>query len=113
MWYSGDRRLDPFMAVGDDQLSATQPAARELAQKVGPERRGFQRIDIQSKHPPAAVSKATRPAGHQGPPLQRENCLAGRRVSWAANPSCASTLTAPVLPPSKSREASRSPVANS
>ena len=36
---------------------------------------------------------------------------AGRRFSWTVNPSCPSTLTAPVFPPSKSVEASRSPVA--
>ena len=32
---------------------------------------------------------------------------AGRRFSWTVNPSCPRTLTAPVLPPSKSPEARR------
>ena len=39
--------------------------------------------------------------------------LADRCFSWTVKPSCPSTLTAPVLPPSKSLEPSRSPVANS
>jgi len=39
--------------------------------------------------------------------------LAGRGFSWTVNPSCPSTLTAPVFPPSKSLESSRWPVANS
>jgi hypothetical protein len=39
--------------------------------------------------------------------------LAGRRFSLTLNPSCPSTLTAPVFPPSKSLEPSRWPVANS
>jgi hypothetical protein len=39
--------------------------------------------------------------------------LADRCFSWTVKPSCPSTLTAPVFPPSKSLESSRLPVANS
>ena len=40
------------------------------------------------------------------------NQLVGR-LGWMSNPKFPSTLTAPLLPPSKSPEASRLPVANS
>ena len=37
----GDRRLDPLMGVGHDELDAAQAPAAELAQKLGPERLGL------------------------------------------------------------------------
>src|SRR5262249_33252348 len=46
-------------------------------------------------------------------PMTKLPCLAGRRFSWIVNFSCSSTLRAPVLPPSKSLELCRCPVANS
>ena len=56
MQHFGDRRLDPFVAVGDRQLDATQATAGELAQEVGPERLGFRRADVHAEHLAAAVA---------------------------------------------------------
>ena len=37
----GDRRLDAFVGVGDDELDAAKAAPPELAQKLGPEGLGL------------------------------------------------------------------------
>jgi hypothetical protein len=34
--HPGNRRLDPLVSIGDCQLDAAQPAARELAQESSP-----------------------------------------------------------------------------
>jgi hypothetical protein len=45
----GDRRLDAFMGIGDDQLHAAQAPARQLAQKGGPEGLGFRWADVHAE----------------------------------------------------------------
>ena len=37
----GDGGLDAFMGIGDDELDATQPPARQLAQELRPDRLGL------------------------------------------------------------------------
>ena len=45
--HPADRRFEPLMGVGDDQLDATQPASRQALQKARPERLGLRRTDMQ------------------------------------------------------------------
>ena len=50
-----DRRLDPLVRVGDDQLHAPKPSPCQLSQEVGPERLGLGGADVDPQHLPSAV----------------------------------------------------------
>src|SRR5215203_3690825 len=50
-----DRRLQPLVRVGDDQLHAMQTAANHALEERGPERLGLARADMQADDLPLAV----------------------------------------------------------
>src|SRR5580692_2161803 len=53
--YPADRRFQPFMGIGDDQLDAAQPAPRQALQKRRPEGFGLRRADMQPNDLASAV----------------------------------------------------------
>src|SRR5438067_12111630 len=53
--YPADRRFEPLMGVGDDQLDPTQAAPRQALQKRRPERLGFRGADMQPDDLASAV----------------------------------------------------------
>jgi hypothetical protein len=56
MQHLGDGGLDALVGVGDHQLDAAKPAARELAQELGPERLGLGRPDIHAQNLAPAIT---------------------------------------------------------
>jgi hypothetical protein len=48
--------FEAFVGVRDDELDPAQPAARQLAQEIAPERLGFGSADIQAQHLAPAVA---------------------------------------------------------
>ena len=55
----GDCRLDALMRVADHQLDPAQPAARELAQELRPERLRLGRADIEAQNLAADIAVDT------------------------------------------------------
>ena len=68
----GDGGLDAFMGIGDDELDATQPPARQLAQELRPDRLGLRGADLHAQHlaPSVAVDADGDDDGdrHDAPP---------------------------------------------
>src|ERR1700720_915169 len=58
--HPADRRFQPLMGVGDDQLDASQPASRQALQKARPESLGFRRTDME----PDDLASAIGVGGH-------------------------------------------------
>ena len=56
MQHLGDGGLDALVGVGDHQLDAAKPAARELAQELGPERLGLGRPNIHAQNLAPAIT---------------------------------------------------------
>ena len=52
----GGGGLEAFVGVRDDELDAAQPAPRQLAQELAPERLGFRGADVQAEHFAPAVA---------------------------------------------------------
>src|SRR5262245_17026756 len=50
MRHLGDRGLQPFVGIGDDELDAAQAAAGKLAQEPGPEGFGLRGANGQPQH---------------------------------------------------------------
>ena len=46
--HPGDRLLEPFMGIGDDQLHAFQAALDQALEEAGPEGLGFGRAELQA-----------------------------------------------------------------
>ena len=56
MQHLGDGGLDALVGVGDHQLDAAKPAARELAQELGPERLGLGGPNIHAQNLAPAIT---------------------------------------------------------
>src|SRR5262249_49142353 len=93
-----------------DQVPKHMARAREAMQKQQLGRAGRSSFAIEELET-VDIGRAISDRRHQTLlSLEKLLYLAGRRFSWAVNPSCWSTLTAPVFLSSKSLEPSRRPM---